>query len=179
LEGIELIKAIKENNRTAQKCLYQKFQEQFFRICYRYTCNVHDAEDLVVDGFMKIFEKIGLLEYRNESSFINWMKTIMINECLMFLRNSRKLLFSEIDLVIEQQNDFELAIELKEIFKVLDSMPVGYRTIFNLFIIEGYTHNEIAAMLKISVQTSKSQLCRAKRNFEKLINELNYERRAV
>lgn len=179
MEGTELIKALKLKNRKAFNILYEKYQEQLFRICYRYTGNVHDAEDVVVDGFLKIFENISSLEYRNESSFVNWMKTIMINESLMLLRKKKRIHFSDHDLIIEQENNFDLAIELKDIFKILNSMPDGYRTIFNLFVIEGYTHQEIANKFEISVQTSKSQLCRAKKYLENLLREMNYERRAV
>jgi len=179
LEGQALIKAIRHNNKKAQKELYEQYQKQLFRLCFRYTGNMHDAEDIVVEGFLKIFEKIGSLEYRTESAFLNWMKTIMINESLMYLRKSKRICFTEYDLVVEQENEFDTTLELAEIFKVMESMPDGYRTIFNLFVIEGYSHHEIAEKLEITVQTSKSQLCRAKKCLEKLIKDLNYERRAV
>jgi RNA polymerase sigma factor (sigma-70 family) len=179
LEGKALIKAIRHKDRKAQKELYEQYQEQMFRLCYRYTGNIHDAEDLVVDGFLKIFESIAFLEYRGESSFVNWMKTIMINGCLMFLRKSKRVCFVESDLIVEQENDFDNSIELKEIFQVMDLMPYGYRAVFNLFVIEGYSHQEIAEKLEINVQTSKSQLSRAKKFLEKLIKDMNYERRAV
>ncbi len=97
----------------------------------------------------------------------------------MYLRKSKRIRFYETDLVIEQENEFDLKLELKEIFKVMDGMPDGYRTVFNMFVIEGYAHSEIAEKLEISVQTSKSQLSRAKKFLEKLIKDLNYERRAV
>jgi RNA polymerase sigma-70 factor (ECF subfamily) len=129
LEVPDLIKALKLKNKKAFKILYETYQEQMFRICFRYSGNVHDAEDVVVDGFLKIFENICSLEYRNESSFCNWMKTIMINESLMLLRKKKRIQFSDHDLIIEQENNFDLAIELKDIFKILDSMPDGYRTI--------------------------------------------------
>jgi RNA polymerase sigma factor (sigma-70 family) len=179
LEGRALIKGIKQKNRKAQKELYEQYQEHMFRLCYRYTGNVHDAEDMVVEGFLKIFEKIGFLEYRGESSFVNWMKTIMVNECLMLLRKNKRVYFVESDLVVEQENDFDSSIELKEIFQVMDLMPDGYRAVFNLFVIEGYSHQEISEKLEINVQTSKSQLSRAKKFLEKLIKDMNYERRAV
>ena len=150
-----------------------------FRLCYRYLGNVHDAEDIVVEGFLKIFDKIETIEYRSESSFVNWMKTIMINESLMLLRKNKRIRFIEFDLHIEQENEFDISIELEEIFKVMDFMPDGYRTVFNLFVVEGYSHHEIAEKLEVSVQTSKSQLCKAKKFLEKLMKDMNYERRAV
>jgi RNA polymerase sigma factor (sigma-70 family) len=179
LEDQLLIKACKQKNKKGQKVLYERYQEQMFRLCYRYLGNVHDAEDIVVEGFLKIFDKIETIEYRNESSFVNWMKTIMINESLMLLRKNKRIRFIEYDLHIEQENEFDISIELEEIFKVMDFMPDGYRTVFNLFVVEGYSHHEIAEKLEVSVQTSKSQLCKAKKFLEKLIKDMNYERRAV
>jgi len=179
LEEIELVKACKRKSKKAQKELYEKYQEQMFRLCYRYLGNVHDAEDIVVEGFLKIFDKINTVEYRNVGSFINWMKTIMINESLMFLRKNKRIQFIEHDLIIEQESQIENSMELAEILKLLACMPDGYRTIFNMYIIEGYSHNEISEKLEINIQTSKSQLSRAKKYLEKQIKELNYERRAV
>jgi len=179
LEGKAIIKGIVQNKKNAQKILYEQYQQQMFRVCYRYLGNVHDAEDVMVEAFLKIFTKINSIEYRSESAFVNWMKTIMINECLMLLRRNKRIRFVDYDLVIEQENELDRSLEIKEIFKVMDSMPDGYRTIFNLFVVEGYSHNEIAEKLEISVQTSKSQLCRARNFLKKLIKDMNYERRAV
>jgi RNA polymerase sigma factor (sigma-70 family) len=179
LEEKKLLDACRRKSKKAQKELYEKYQEQMFRLCYRYLGNVHDSEDVLVDGFLKIFEKIELVEYRNANSFINWMKTIMINESLMFLRKKKRIQFTENDLIIEQENQIETSMELRDILKLLAGMPDGYRTIFNMYVIEGYSHNEISEILGISVQTTKSQLSRAKRFLQNLIQDLNYERRAV
>lgn len=175
----KLVKACQRKSKEAQKQLYERYQEQMFRLCYRYLCNVHDTEDVLVEGFLKIFEKINSLEYRNPGSFINWMKTIMINESLMLLRKNKRIRFFEDDLIIEQESLVEKKLELEEIQKAISCMPTGYRTIFNLYVVEGYSHNEIAEQLEISVQTSKSQLSRAKKFLQKLIKDLSYERRAV
>lgn len=179
LEDKKLVRACQKKKKEAQKLLYERYQEQMFRICYRYLGNVHDAEDVVVEGFLKIFEKIGTLEYRTPSSFVNWMKTIMINESLMLLRKNKRIRFFEDDLIIEQECLVDKKLELEEIQKAIACMPTGYRTIFNLFVIEGYSHNEIAEQLQISEQTSKSQLSRAKKFLQKLIKDLSYERQAV
>lgn len=150
-----------------------------FRLCHRYLGNVQDAEDIVVEGFLKIFDKIEGVDYRSQSSFLNWMKTIMINESLMLLRKNKRITFFEDDLIIEQESLVEKSLELDEIFEAINSMPTGYRTIYNMYVVEGYSHKEIADELQISIQTSKSQLSRAKKFLEKLIKDLNYERRAV
>ena len=175
----KLVNACKRKSRKAQKVLYEKYYDQMFRLCNRYLGNLHDAEDIVVEGFLKIFDKIELVEYRNSGSFLNWMKTIMINESLMLLRRNKKIRFFEDDLIVEQESLVEKSMELQEILKAIACMPVGYRTIFNLFVIEGFSHKEIAAELHISEQTSKSQLSRAKKFLQKLIKDLNYERRAA
>jgi len=179
LNDKKLVSACKRKSREAQKVLYEKYYEQMFRLCHRYLGNVHNAEDIVVEGFLKIFDKIESVEYRNSSSFINWMKTIMINESLMLLRRNKKIRFFEDDLIVEQESLVEKSMELQEILKAISCMPVGYRTIFNMFVIEGFSHKEIAARLQISEQTSKSQLSRAKKFLQKLIKDLNYERRAA
>jgi len=179
LEEFELVKACKRKSKKAQKELYEKYQKLMFRLCFRYLANIHDTEDAVVEGFLKIFDKIDSVEYRTSSSFVNWMKTIMINESLMLLRKNKRILFFERDLIIEQDCQIEIGLELGEILKLLANMPDGYRTVFNLFVIEGYSHLEIAEKLEISVQTSKSQLSRAKKFLQKEIKDLNYERRAV
>ena len=179
MEENKLVKACKRKSQKARKELYELYQEQMFRLCHRYLNNVHDAEDAVVEGFIKIFEKIDTVEYRNASSFINWMKTIMINESLMLLRKKKRIRFFEDDLIIEQESLVEKSLELDEIRGAISCMPTGYRTIYNMYVMEGYSHKEIAGHLEISQQTSKSQLSRAKKFLEKLIKDLNYERRAV
>lgn len=179
MDDKKLVKSCKKGNRKAQKQLYEKYQEQMFRLCHRYLGNVQDAEDIVVEGFLKIFDKIEGVDYRSQSSFLNWMKTIMINESLMLLRKNKRITFFEDDLIIEQESLVEKSLELDEIFEAINSMPTGYRTIYNMYVVEGYSHKEIADELQISVQTSKSQLSRAKKFLEKLIKDLNYERRAV
>ncbi len=175
----KLVKACKRKNRKAQKELYERYYKSMYRLCYRYLGNVHDAEDVVVEGFLKIFDKIDSIEYRNPSSFVNWMKTVMINESLMLLRKNKRIRFFEDDLIIEQESLVEKTLELQEINKAIAAMPDGYRTIFNMYVVEGYSHKEIAENLNISVQTSKSQLSRAKKFLQKLIKDLNYERKAV
>ncbi|NJO93101.1 MAG: sigma-70 family RNA polymerase sigma factor [Chloroflexia bacterium] len=159
----KLVRACKRKDKKAQKVLYEKYYDQMFRLCHRYLGNVHDAEDIVVEGFLRIFNKIETVEYRHENSFVNWMKTIMINESLMLLRRNKKIRFFEDDLIVEQESLVEKSLELQEILKAIACMPVGYRTIFNMYVIEGYSHKDIAKELEISEQTSKSQLSRAKK----------------
>ena len=175
----ELIKACKRKRQAAQKQLYELYYDTMFRTCYRYLGNSHNAEDMVVEGFLKIFEHIKKFEYRNSSSLKNWMKTIMINESLSYLRRNKRILFSDNEYIFEQNYTIDETLEIKDIHKAIAQMPTGYRTVFNMYVVEGYSHKEIAEGLNISEQTSKSQLSRAKKYLQKMIKDLNYERRAI
>jgi len=179
LDEKELIKACKRKKQVGQKQLYERYYDIMFRICYRYLGNLHDAEDIVVEGFIKVFEKIKQFEYRNSSSLKNWIQTIMVNESLMHLRRSKRILFSDNEHILEQNYHIDETLEIKDIHKAIAQMPTGYRTVFNMYVVEGYSHKEIAERLNISEQTSKSQLSRAKKYLQKLIKDLNYERRAI
>lgn len=174
-----LVKACKRKKQAAQKQLYELYYDTMFRTCYRYLGNVQNAEDMVVEGFLKIFEHIKKFEYRNPSSLINWMKTIMINESLSYLRRNKRILFSDNDHIFEQNYTIDDTLEIKDIHKAIALMPTGYRTVFNMYVVEGFSHKEIAQSLNISEATSKSQLSRAKKYLQKMIKDLNYERRAI
>jgi len=179
LEEKELVKACKRKKQAAQKQLYELFYDTMFRTCYRYLGNSHNAEDIVVEGFLKIFEHIKKFEYRNSSSLINWMKTIMINESLSYLRKNKRIMFSDNEFIFEKDYTIDETLEIEDIHKAIAQMPTGYRTVFNMYVVEGFAHKEIAEKLNISIQTSKSQLSRAKKFLQKLIKDLNYERRAI
>ncbi len=179
LEEKELVKACKRKKQSAQKQLYEHYYDMMFRLCYRYLANSHDVEDVVVEGFIKVFEKIKQFEYRNSSSLKNWIQTIMVNESLMHLRRNKRIMFSDNEFIFEKNYTIDETLEIKDIHKAIAQMPTGYRTVFNMYVVEGYAHKEIAEKLNISEQTSKSQLSRAKKYLQKLIKDLNYERRAI
>lgn len=130
-----------------------------------------EAEDILVQGFFKIFKKID--QYQNKGSFEGWMKKIMINESLMFLRQRKNFHLSlqqdEID--IPEQEEIQSNIQYDELLELLNQLPVGYRTVFNLNVIEGYKHREIAEKLGISINTSKSQLIQAKKKLQSIIKK--------
>ncbi|UZR92950.1 RNA polymerase sigma factor [Chondrinema litorale] len=160
----QLIERCKRGDSQAQHVLYNRYADRLFRLCFRYVKNELDAEDVLVKGFMKVFSKIDLFEYRGKGSLEGWMKRVMINECLMLLRkqNNFNLVHdSEARLVeTEARADSQLAAE--DIFALVLQLPTGYRTVFNLYAIEGYSHKEIADQLGISENTSKSQLSKAR-----------------
>lgn len=131
----------------------------------RYLSNHHDTEDVLSISFTKIFKNIGQFDDRGEGSFQKWLNTIFINESIRFLKSKKELLFQEdeelliLNIPFVDHSDH---LDVEEVQQVLDMMPKGYRTVFNLFAIEGYSHKEIGEMLHINENTSKSQLSKAR-----------------
>lgn len=147
-----------------------------FSVCFRFIGNHEVAEEVMNNGFLKTFKNLNQFERRHKNSMKNWIKKIMINECLMFLRKKKKLEIVHIESLPEQT----LALEEKyeednEIIRILQWLPVGYKTVFNLYAIEGYSHNEIAIQLGISESTSRSQLTMARRILKKYLDKIGYE----
>jgi RNA polymerase sigma-70 factor (ECF subfamily) len=167
----ELIQACKQRDRKAQKLLFDRYSAKLLGICRRYVKTEANAEDVMIEGMYKIMTKID--QYHGNGSFEGWMRRVVVNESLMFLRKAHNfnmtVEISDIDVPTQISVEDELAA--KEIIKLLDQLPTGYRTIFNLYVIEGYKHREIAEILGISINTSKSQLILAKKRLRKLIEE--------
>ena len=140
-------------------------------VCRRYLSSREDAEDVLVEAMFKVFDNIE--SYSNMGSFEGWIRRIVVNEALMFLRKRKMLLVEPetVDLQNSLSHSDPLSIEhqlvAQDILKLLDKLPTGYRTVFNLFVIEGYKHIEIAELLGISINTSKSQLILAKDRMRK------------
>jgi len=171
-----IIQGCKKADAQAQQELYAKYKDILFGICRRYLRQVEDAEDVFVEGFYKIFNKID--GFKGEGSFEGWMKRIMINESLMHLRKKKVFHLSiESDNVQVQFQPTVIGdMHYEDIIKVLSHLPTGYRTVFNLYVIEGYKHREIAEQLGISINTSKSQLILAKKRLRELLKKkLNYK----
>lgn len=144
-----------------------------FGVCRRYIKNEQDAEDVMINGFFKVFTKIE--QFNDKGSFEGWIRRIMVNESLMFLRKYNMNLSIEIhenQAVTEMEPD--TAIREEDILKLLDLLPIGYRTVFNLYVIEGYAHKEIAEKLGVSINTSKSQLIKARKKLQQLILNDDY-----
>jgi RNA polymerase sigma factor (sigma-70 family) len=168
-----LIERIRNNDRKAQEILYKKYADRFFCICYRYLGNENDAAEVLNNGFLKIFSNIFSFRFINNKAFEGWMFKIVINEALMFLRQSRGHLISE-EPECSVQNTFTFVeghLSEEDCSTLLQMLPLGYRTIFSLYVIEGYNHNEIAEFLNISESTSRSQLSRARDMLKKLIKK--------
>lgn len=163
-----------KGNKRAQKALFKAYAQKMFVHCYRYLKSKEDAEEIVSDGFVKIFQNLNSLVYTDLKSLEAWIKRIMINECLMFLRK-RKISFLDESKAMNVESGIKSDSELdaKEIYGLILTLPTGYRTIFNLFAIEGYTHKEISEMLKISESTSRSQLTKARKMLKEKVNKIN------
>lgn len=175
------IEDARRGNAAAQKALFDHLADPMMAICCRYLKSRQDAEEVLLDGFYKFFFHLPGFQYQGEAALYAWIKKIMINECLMFLR--RRHAFAVASEVSAE--DVVLAVEplaglsAAEIFDLIVQLPAGYRTIFNLHVIEGMEHREIAKLLGIAEGTSKSQLSKARSLLQKLLMQkgINYVRR--
>ena len=159
-----LIKACKQGRHKAQKDLYDRLAVPMYRLCLRYIHDRQDAEDVMLEAFNRMFQKISQFEYRQPGGFEAWVKRIMVNQCLMFLRKKRPLFLEDRgeEIPAAFASGHPHLLEAEYLFELIRTLPQGYKTIFNLYAIEGYSHKEIAQLLKISEGTSKSQLSRAR-----------------
>ncbi|MBK6363099.1 MAG: RNA polymerase sigma factor [Saprospiraceae bacterium] len=167
----DIIQKCKSQDRTGQKDLFEMYKDILFPICLRYVKNEEEAEDVFIEGFYKIFSKIE--DFKSEGSFEGWMKKIMVNESLMFLRKKNRLrLMVELnDIDVPDVPESDDTIDFEEFLNILQELPDGYRTVFNLYVIEGFKHREIAEILGISLNTSKSQLILAKKRIADLLKK--------
>jgi RNA polymerase sigma factor (sigma-70 family) len=166
----ELIRGCIRRDRAAQKRMYEMYSPVMYPICCRYVKNSMEAEDVLVVAFTKILNKID--QYKGTGSFEGWMKRIVINEALVQIRSQRSMfLTTDIDEVESEIEDADNHNHLEEedLMKMIMQLPAGYRSVFNLYAIDGYSHKEIAAELGISENTSKSQLSRARVFLQKLL----------
>lgn len=158
--------------------MYDRFAPMMFGVCLRYVRHPQDAEDLLVEGLFKAMTKIG--QYSGEGSFEGWVRRIVVNECLMHLRKNNVLQFaSELHPNIDHREEITIEDHLMvaDLVKLLDQLPNGYRTVFNLYVMEGYKHREIAELLGVSINTSKSQLILARQRMEELVLKLQKSER--
>jgi len=164
-----IIDACQRQESRGQKALYDMYRGLLYGICRRYISQPENAEDVFIEGFYKIFDKIG--SFKNEGSFEGWMKRLMVNECLMYIRKNKKshMTVELGDLQIDNEDLSALDnLQTADILKMVNELPLGYKTVFNLYVIEGYKHREIAEKLGISINTSKSQLILAKKKLRQI-----------
>ena len=162
------------NKSSAQEKLYYSFSKKVFGICLRYGADYAEAEDMLQDGFVKIFQKLD--SYTGEGSFGGWVHRLMVNTCLDALRKNKAMGFSvEIEKADFQMDGVEDALSqlrTQDLLRLIQDLPDGYRVVFNMFAIEGYGHAEIAESLGISENTSKSQYRKAKFKLQEALHKL-------
>lgn len=170
----QLVKALQKGDPKAQRHFYDKYAARMLAVCVRYLTDQMEAEDVMIEGFMKVFDRID--QFKGEGSFEGWVRRLVTNEALMRLR-SRRHIEADIEApeVQLQAANFELAdktLEADDLMVMVEKLPTGYRTVFNLYAIEGYSHAEIAEQLGITESTSKSQLHRARALLQTMLQEI-------
>ncbi len=164
-EEEELIKRCVKNERKAQKILYDRYAPLMLSLCLRYVRSADVAQDVLQDGFVKVFSKIS--EFRFQGSFEGWLRRVFVTTSLELLRKNDLLAYAEDVSQIEKEDELVYdvidTITANEILNVIADLPDGYRTVFNLFAIEGYSHKEIASILQITETTSCTQFLRARK----------------
>ncbi|MFH2143009.1 MAG: RNA polymerase sigma factor [Bacteroidota bacterium] len=178
LEDNKLVELCLKNSKAGFEELYKRFSAKMFGVCLRYSRNYHDAEDLMHEGFIRVFEK--LKDFRSEGSFEGWLRKVMVSTAINFYHKNKT---NHIDVEItEVPSDIEIFestysyISTKELLNYIHNLPDGYRMVFNLYVIEGYKHTEIAEIMNISESTSKSQFMKARNYLKKMIMEVAYEK---
>lgn len=176
LSDTRLIEQCKKGKARYQKLLYDKFACKVYPVCYRYAKNEEDAKDILQETFIRVFNKLGTFE--NKGSFEGWIRKIAVNTSIRHYQNSvKKIDQHDIETVPELASDENVLSELNaaDILKKISELPTGYRLVFNLYAIEGYSHKEIADELGITESASRSQLTRARQTLILAIQPINKE----
>ena len=176
----DLLKGCMEGDRRMQEELYRRFSPRMYAVCLRYAGNAEEAEDILQEGFIKIFKKLD--SFRSEGSFEGWVRRIFVNTAIEHFRRKRYLM----PVTEKEENTLEgkyLSVlddlAARDILALVQELSPGYRTVFNMYVVEGYTHKEIADMLGISEGTSKSQLSRAKVILQDMVKKfIDHQREA-
>lgn len=168
-----IIDLCKKGDRAAQKAIYDRLASKMFLVCLRYVSDRSTAEDLLQDGFVTLFSKLD--SYKGEGSFEGWARKIFVTTALMYLRKKDALKMSDdIDNARNISSSYSTQLQnigYKELLNLIASLPTGFRTVFNLYVLEGYSHKDIAGMLGISEVTSRTQLSRARAMLQAKIKE--------
>ena len=166
----KLIRRASSGKRDAQKALYDSYAPKMLALCQRYIKDAHFAEDVMIEGFVKVFRN--LPGFRFEGSFEGWVRRIMVREAIDYLRKRQFVVFDDTR-VVEGGSELNNAdpFQLEALEDLIDSLPEGYRVVFTLYAVEGYKHAEIAEVLGISENTSKSQLYKARKQLQEQLKE--------
>jgi RNA polymerase sigma factor (sigma-70 family) len=160
-----------KNNAAAQEALYSRFSPRMLGVCYRFAKNREDAEDMLQEGFIKVFTQMH--QYRNEGALEGWIRRIVVHTCINNLKKNKKFADSldiiHANSVYINEEMIPSIMQAKQVVECIRMLPLGYRTVLNLYAIEGFPHKEIAAMLDIEESTSRSQYTRAKAMLEEIL----------
>ncbi|MFM7357949.1 MAG: RNA polymerase sigma factor [Sediminibacterium sp.] len=166
-----LIAGCLENDAAAQRELYNQFSPKMLSICYRFSPNREDAEDMLQEAFIKVFTHIHT--FQNKGSFEGWIRRIIVHTCINFLKRNRKfndhIELTEADMMQVREETLPSLMQAKQVVECIRLLPVGYRTVLILYAIEGYSHREIGEMLEIGESTSRSQYTRSKAMLENIL----------
>ena len=169
----EAIRQAKLGNALAQKHLYEQYKVSLFVVCLRYGRDRSEAEDILQEGFINIFKS--LPQYTGEGAVGHWMRKVMVNAALQYLRKWKRewhyLDSEDYETAFQTNEEVFQKLGLEELTRLIQQLPMGYRVVFNLYVIEGYAHKEIAELLGVSINTSKTQLFKAKAALRKQLGQ--------
>jgi len=166
-----ILKGCLQNDPAAQRELYNRYSPKMLSVCYRFAHNREDAEDMLQEGFIKIFSQMHT--FGNRGAFEGWIRRIIVHTCINILKKNKK--FNEsVDIIhatgaVVREESVPSIVQAKQIVECIRMLPIGYRTVLNLYAIEGYSHREIGTMLDIEESTSRSQYTRAKAMLEEIL----------
>ncbi len=170
----QIIQGCLEGHRLSQRRLYEAYKVPMFRICLRYATNRTEAEDMLQDGFIRVFTD--LHQYKGQGALGGWIRKVIVNSALQYLRKNKKHTATTDIQAIHQthfaESDIHYQLNAQALTQLIQQLPTGYRLVFNLYVIEGYTHKEIAEQLQININTSKSQLSKAKAALRKKLETI-------
>lgn len=166
-----MLKGCLRSDPTAQQELYSRYSPKMLSVCYRYAKSREDAEDMLQEGFIKIFTQIS--QFQNRGALEGWIRRIIVHTCINNLKKNKKFTES-VDLIHAsgihiREEMIPSIVQAKQVVECIRTLPIGYRTVLNLYAVEGYSHKEIAAMLDIEESTSRSQYTRAKNMLEDIL----------
>jgi RNA polymerase sigma factor (sigma-70 family) len=169
----QIIADCRNGSRSAQKILFESYSKRMLLLCRRYVKDDHFAQEILLNGFLNFFTTIDRFKYEDNKSVDRWLTRIIVNECLLFLRKNKRMIFLGEESLFDNtltEDVFE-RMNVAIILQLINNLPDGYRVVFNLYVIEGYNHREIAELLDITEGGSKSQLSRAKKYLQTLLQK--------
>ncbi len=167
-----LLKGCLKGDRKSQNALYKKYERRMYAICLRYATDREEALDILQEGFIRIFK--GLHQYRGEGSLVKWMDRVVANAAIRYISKRKKIFFQEdadLERILKGSDSVNEASDAKDVMSLIQLLPLGYRTVFNMFAIEGYSHKEIAEKLGITEGGSRSQYSRAKKAMQNILRQ--------